>query len=93
MAGDECNGKKNISKNNSFSIFIQPQLTSFTGLSTFFTASFTSATGFILNIIYFSALSNSISTHPVRKDFNLFFWPGAADYNMGFKGFSLVKFC
>jgi hypothetical protein len=93
MAGDECKGKKSISKNNSFSIFIQPQLTSFTGLFTFFTPLFTAIPWFILNLIYFLALSNSISTHPVRKDFGLFFWPGAADYNMGFKGFSLVKFC
>jgi hypothetical protein len=93
MAGDECKGKKNISKNNSFSIFIQSQLTAFTGLCTFFTASFTPICRFIPNLIYFSALSNSISTHPVRKDFTRFFWPGDADYNMGFKGFCLVKFC
>jgi hypothetical protein len=46
--------------------------------------SFTYLTIVILNLIYFFALSRSICTPAVQKDFEPFFWSSAANTNMDF---------
>ena len=53
-------------------------------LSTQILPSFTYLTIVILNLIYFFALSRSICTPAVQKDFKPFFWLSAANYNMDF---------
>lgn len=58
----------------SISIFIQPLCTLILQLSTTFAATFTLAQQVILNLIYFPALSNFISTQVVRKDFTHILW-------------------
>jgi hypothetical protein len=73
------------SLNLSFLIHHFPQ--QIPGLSTFFSAPFTQKPVLFLNLIYFFAASNCISTHPVRKDFQAFCWSFYRDYNMAFQSF------
>lgn len=60
-------------------------------LSTQILSPFTFLTTVILNLIYFFALSRTICTPAVQKDFEPFFWSSAANYNMNFRLFFSKK--